>query len=148
MLEYDLTDGGVTMDDEEESLLAAIENAKKLYKLASGNLAVAQDRLLKFRKRKLEQQAEAAGWTSGIKVRGVPKAEDRVPKKLRDSFRERKSRGQNTPKMGVYVGCKVGVGGEPVPDIRIFYGNGRPLPAYRFTEMYDWHRVLDVPKED
>jgi hypothetical protein len=92
MLEYALTDGGVTMDDEEESLLAAIENAKKLYKLASGNLAVAQDRLLKFRKRKLEQQAEAAGWTSGIKVRGVPKAEDRVPKKLRDSFRERKSR--------------------------------------------------------
>ena len=136
------------MDDDEESLLAAIENAKQLYKLAAGNLAVAQDKLLKFRKRKLEQQAEAVGWTPGIKVRGVPKAEDRVPKKLINSFRERKSRGENTPKMGVYVGCKIGVDGEPVPDIRIFYGNNRPLPAYRFTEMYDWHRVIESPKSD
>ena len=136
------------MDDEEEGLLAAIEDAKRAYKLASGNLISAKDKLFKFKKRKLEQQAEAVGWTPGIKVRGVPKSEDRIPKKLRDDFRERESRGKNTPKMGVYVGCKIGVDGEPVPDIRIFYGNNRPLPAYRFTEMYDWHRVIESPKSD
>lgn len=130
--------------DEEEVLLAAIEEAKKAYKLASGNLITAKDKLYKFKKRMLEQKAEAAGWTPGIKVRGVPKPEDRIPKKLLDSFKQRRHRGENTPKMGVYVGCKIGVQGDPVPDIRIYYGSRRPLPAYKFTEMYDWHRVIDT----
>lgn len=131
------------MTDEEKKLLADIENAKVLYKLASGNLISARDRLYKFKKRKLEEKAEAAEWIPGIKVKGVPKTKDRVPKKLRDKFKDREQRGENTPKMGVYLGCKMGVDGEPVPDVKILYDFITPR---KFTEMYDWHRVIEPRK--
>jgi hypothetical protein len=146
MLEYALTDGGVTMTDELQELAEAVAKAEEEYKRAAKIFSDASINLRTLKKKHLEQAAKAAGWEPGILVVGKLKPLERLPKRLWSAQQIRRDRVN-----GIYMGARDGAefSEEPVLDIRYIGSKGQPLKdKIPYTELFDWHRVLDVPKED
>jgi hypothetical protein len=134
------------MTDEVQVLVQQVAAAEEEYMNAIKRLSEASTELRKLKKEHLETAARAAGWKPGIFVIGKLKPHDRVPQSLwglRDRKRDRVR--------GIYMGCLEGTNpsNDPVLDIRWISSKMQPrkdmVPR---PELYDWHRVIDVPKED
>ena len=136
------------MTDEVQILALQVAEAEEEYKRASAAFSDADTNLRDLRKKHLEAAAKAAGWEPGILVIGKLKALEELPKHLwkewQKSWRPKRIK-------GIYMGARDGTHSlnEAVPDIRWISSKGQPRKdKVTRTELYHWHRVIDVPKED
>lgn len=134
------------MTDELQELAEAVAKAEETYKQAIKFLSDASANLRSLKKMHLEEAAKAAGWEPGILVIGKLKPLERLPRKLWGVCDRKPMRIK-----GIYMGARDGatLGTDPVVDIRWIGSKGQPRKdGVAHSEIYDWHRVIDVPKED
>ena len=134
------------MTDEVQILAQQVAAAEEEYKRASSALSTADINLRNLRKKHIEAAAKAAGWEQGIVVIGKLKSLEELPKHLWSAQQMRRQRVR-----GIYMGARDGANSfnEVVLDIRQIGSKGQPLKhKITHTEIYHWHRVIDVPKED
>jgi hypothetical protein len=146
MLEYALIDEEVTMTDEVQILAQQVAAAEEKYKIAASEFSTADTNLRNLRKKHLEVAAKAAGWEPGIVVIGKLKSLEELPKHLWSAQQTRRQQVR-----GIYMGARDAAHSfnEVSLDVRWIGSKGQPLKdKVTHTELYHWHRVIDVPKED
>ena len=129
-----------------QNLAEAVAKAEEEYKQATKIFSDASEKLLNLKKEHLEAAAKAAGWEPGIVVIGKLKSLEELPKHLWSAQQRRRQRAR-----GIYMGARSGAHSfnEVVLDIRDIGSKGQPLKdRITHTEVYSWHRVIDLPKED
>lgn len=136
------------MTDEIQALAQQVADAEEEYKRASAALSAADTNLRDLRKKHLEAAAKAAGWEPGILVIGKLKALEELPKYLWKEWQKSWRPGKIK---GIYMGARDGAHpfSEAVPDIRWIGSKGQPRKdRVTRTELYHWHRVINVPESD
>ena len=134
------------MTDEVQILAQQVAAAEEQYKIASSAFSTADTNLRNLRKKHLEAAAKAAGWEPGIVVIGKLKPLEELPKHLWSAQQTRRQ-----VVKGIYMGSRGAAYSfnEIVLDIRWIGSKGQPLKdRITHTELFHWHRVIDVPKED
>ena len=134
------------MTDEVQILAQQVAAAEEQYKIASSAFSTADTNLRNLRKKHLEAAAKAAGWEPGIVVIGKLKSLEELPKHLWSAQQIRTQRVK-----GIYMGARDAAHSfnEVSLDIRRIGSKGQPLKdKIAHTELFHWHRVIDVPKED